>query len=99
MEAFLLRPNTAVAAVCAVHTVRRLSRECRDAKAREYLIRVERRLMVIAPEDWAPTLHSRKQVVVASDQALTAGFQLQGRRSARRPAGKRFTMRSRTSRR
>jgi len=57
MEAFLLRPNTAVAAVCAVHTVRRLSRECRDAKAREYLIRVERRLMAIVLEDWPPTLH------------------------------------------
>lgn len=53
----MLRPNATIAAVCAVHTVRRLSRECRDLQAREYLIRVERQLMAMVLEDWAPTLH------------------------------------------
>ena len=53
----MLRPNAAVATACAMHTVRRLSRECRDVTAREYLIRVERRLMAIVLEDWPPTLH------------------------------------------
>lgn len=53
----MLRPTAAVAAVCAVHTVRRHSRECGDLKAREYLIRVERRLMAMVLGDFPLTLH------------------------------------------
>ena len=53
----MLRPHADVAAVCAVHTVRRLSRECRDLAAREYLIRVERRLMEMVLEDLPSTIH------------------------------------------
>ena len=56
-EVIMLRPFSAVAAVCAVHTVRRHSRECQDLAAREYLIRVERRLIAMVLEDWPPTLH------------------------------------------
>ena len=53
----MLRPIPAVAAVCAIHTVRRHSRECHDLAAREYLIRVERRLMEMVLGDWPPTVH------------------------------------------
>lgn len=57
METDMLRPIPAVAAVCAIHTVRRHSRECHDLAAREYLIRVERRLMEMVLGDWPPTVH------------------------------------------
>jgi len=53
----MLKPFTAVAAVCAVQTVRRHSRECHDLAAREYLIRVERRLMAMVLEE-GPEAHS-----------------------------------------
>jgi len=53
----MLRPSTAIAAVCAVHTVRRHSRECQDLAAREYLIRVERRLMAMVLGNLTSTLH------------------------------------------
>lgn len=53
----MLSPTSAVAAVCAIHTVRHHSRECHDMAAREYLIRVERRLMEMVLGHWPPTRH------------------------------------------
>lgn len=53
----MLRPFPDIAIVCAVHTIRRHSRECLDLAAREYLIRVERRLMAMVLGNLPPTLH------------------------------------------
>lgn len=52
----MLRPFAALPIVNVIHTVRAHSRDCRDVMAREYLIRVERRLMAMALGD-LPTIH------------------------------------------
>ncbi|MBP2302126.1 hypothetical protein [Azospirillum picis] len=42
------------AIVKAVHTVRLHSRDCHDLETREYLIRVERRLVAMVQSDFSP---------------------------------------------
>ncbi|WP_158282342.1 hypothetical protein [Azospirillum sp. TSO5] len=53
----MLRPFAARSAVDAIHRLREHSRRCHDLAAREYLIRVERRIMALILEDTPPSVH------------------------------------------
>ncbi|PWC98053.1 hypothetical protein TSO5_03365 [Azospirillum sp. TSO5] len=57
MEDAMLRPFAARSAVDAIHRLREHSRRCHDLAAREYLIRVERRIMALILEDTPPSVH------------------------------------------